>query len=340
MRLRVLISYYYFKNINLREMLEKYFTEPYPEIFVDSGGFSASTQGVDINIKEYIGWIKQNYKYISVYANLDVIESAEKTLVNQKIMESEGLKPLPVFHTGEDWNYLEDYINEYPYIALGGMVPYIQSLNKLMPWIVKAYKTANKRSVFHGFGATSWKIVNSFPWYSVDSSSWGAGFRYGRVPLFDERVGKFYSIGLGNSKHCKRHGRLIKELGFDPLDFMDRERNDRVKICAISAISYMKAEQYLRNRWGEIHIPGIEKEAGLKQYLANWPPDITSSEGSRFVGGDIQWEAFGGLKLYLSDTYIGNLSDGDAGLKVYLADPTPNVQDFKSAFNYRSEETT
>jgi hypothetical protein len=293
MTLRILLSFWYYKDTKLDEVFNKYFTKPYPEVFADSGGFSAETQGATIDISEYIDWINRYKHLITTYANLDVIGDAKQTLQNQEIMESAGLKPLPVFHTGTDWDYLENYVNKYPYIALGGMVPYMQSLKKIIPWTIKAFRIAAGKSVFHGFGATSWKVVNNFHWYSVDSSSWGAGHRYGRVPVFDEAVGKFQHIELGDSATCKRHGRIIKQLGFNPLDFMDRERNDRVKICAISAISYMKAEQWLRNRWGELYIPGKEREFGLKQYL--------------------------------SDSNARNLSDADAGIKIYLADTTANI---------------
>ena len=103
------------------------------ELFIDSGAYSASTQNVEINIKEYIKFIKKYEKYIDVYANLDVIGDPEATYKNQKIMEKAGLKPLPCFHYGEDWSWLEKYIKEYSYIALGGMVPI--STPKLLFWL-------------------------------------------------------------------------------------------------------------------------------------------------------------------------------------------------------------
>ena len=49
----------------------------------------------------------------------------------------------------------------------------------------------------------------------------------------------------------KRHAKLVRSLGFNPLDFADRSRNDRAKICAISALSYMLAEQWLSKYHGE-----------------------------------------------------------------------------------------
>lgn len=37
-------------------------------LFLDSGAYSAYTKGVNIDIQEYISFIKSNIKYISVYA--------------------------------------------------------------------------------------------------------------------------------------------------------------------------------------------------------------------------------------------------------------------------------
>lgn len=336
MKLRILLSYWYYKDTDLNMLFEKYFTPPYPDVFADSGGFSAMTQGAQIDLGEYAAWIKRFKHLFNAYANLDVIGDAAATRDNQHRLEDLGTEPIPVFHVNEDWAQLESYIEQYPYIALGGMVPYMRYTKKIMPWIIKAFRLANKQSVFHGFGATSWDVIKNLPWYSVDSSSWGAGFRYGQVPLFDESRGRFVTAQLGDPISCGKASRLFRNLGFDPLDFVDRSRNDRAKICAVSALSYIKAEQWLRKRWGEVYIPNNERQAGLKQYLATWPPDITSSEGSQFVGGDIQWDTFkgvnAGLRLHPSDTSNGvNFGDADSGVKIILSDAYHEAGDIRRA---------
>jgi hypothetical protein len=147
---------------------------------------------------------------------------------------------------------------------------------------------AKGQSVFHGFGITTWKALLAFPWYSVDSSSWGQGFRFGHVPLFDSSRGEFIKLRLGDRKDWFKHAGLVRSYGFDPADFADRARNDRAKICGISALAYMKAEAWLRRYHGEISMP--RRDA---------PP---------------------GLRVYIADGSSGNLGDADKGLKLYLAD--------------------
>lgn len=311
MRLKILLSYWYYKDTDLDELFAKYFERPYPEVFADSGGFSAETQGVEIRWQDYAKWIRKWEHLFTTYANLDVIGDHEATMANQRALEDVGLEPLPVFHTGSDYADLEALVDKYPYIALGGLVPYMRFYKRVMPHLIKCFKIAGDKAVFHGFGVTSWRVLKALRWYSVDSSSWGAGFRYGRVPVFDDRRGKFVSLGLGERAAWLRYASLVRSLGFDPEDFADRERNDRAKICAISALSYMKAETWLRKRHGEVRIPGWDGAPGRRAHLADANP-------ARF--GEAV-EGASGPRLHLSDTSNGvNFGDADKGLRLHLAD--------------------
>jgi len=108
---------------------------------------------------------------------------------------------------------------------------------------------------------------------------------------------------------------LVEALGFDWRDFADRARNDRAKICAISALSYMMAEQWLRHRHGEIFIPGTDNQGapGVRAHLADANP---ARFGEAALGV--------GERLHLADTSNGiNYGDADKGLKLHLADSRP-----------------
>jgi len=168
-------------------------------LFLDSGAFSALTQGVEINIQEYIAFIEKHIDIIDVYANLDFIgtigkrpnkETAERTLKNQIIMESAGLNPLPVFHYGEPLSFLEYYVKNYSYVALGGTVGIPKV--KQTPWFERCFSdyicdsNGYPKVKIHGFGLTSLKLMLRYPWYSVDSTSWVVTGRLGSifVPIF------------------------------------------------------------------------------------------------------------------------------------------------------------
>lgn len=309
MKLRVLLSYWYYQDVDLGALFAKYFPHNHPDVFADSGAYSATTVGAQIEVDDYAAWVKR-WKHLFVsYSNLDVVGDPDATAENQAALEAQGLAPVPVFHVSArpDYDRLDALCDRYPYVALGGMVPYMRTPQKIMPHLVKCFRIAGKRTVFHGFGCTSWTILRALPWYSVDSSSWGIGFRYGRVPLFDERRGRFREAYLGNRKQWADVAPIVRAFGFDPLDFADRSRNDRAKICAISALSYMRAEQWLRKRHGEIRIPNRDAPVGLRTHLVAGPATTTSA-----VGGNMSVQALAAAGL----EHVG------AGARVYLAEST------------------
>jgi hypothetical protein len=141
------------------------------KIFLDSGAFSVFTQGKQINIDEYIEYIKTNNHLFETYATLDVIGDWEKTKINTEYMESKGLNPLPTFHHGSPLSELKRLINSYDYIALGGLVPLARQQNQLRDWLDYCFSHIGTKTKVHGFGLTS-KLLTRYPFYSVDSTSW------------------------------------------------------------------------------------------------------------------------------------------------------------------------
>jgi hypothetical protein len=154
-------------------------------LFLDSGAFSAFTKNIEINILDYIAFIKKHEDIISYYAVLDVIGDSEKTLENQRIMEDHGLSPVPCFHANEDYKYLQFYVDNYDYIALGG-VAVNKSPSKRGRWLYKCFDIICDENDYpkckvHGFALTSIDLMWKYPWFSVDSSRWVKASRYGKI---------------------------------------------------------------------------------------------------------------------------------------------------------------
>ena len=184
---RRLFSFYYVKTnlFNAGKMME-IAAKNRVELFLDSGAYSAWSQGQEINIKEYIQFIKDHDEVIDIYANLDVIGDPVATWKNQEVMEKAGLDPLPVFHYGEPVEWLTKYLDKgYEYISLGGMVPI--STNMLIRWLDGMFEefltdTSGMPIIkVHGFGLTSLVLMLRYPWYSVDSTSWILTGRMGSI---------------------------------------------------------------------------------------------------------------------------------------------------------------
>ena len=165
-------------------------------IFLDSGAFSAFTMGVDVDMQAYCKYIQENSDIIEVIDGsvcasvLDGIGDPLKTYQNQLAMEALGVRPLPCFHYGEDERYLEWYIARYPYITLGGMVPI--STPQLYHWLDRIWDkhltdgSGRPKVKVHGFGLTTMSLVERYPWYSVDSSSWVQTARTGGMMMYPE----------------------------------------------------------------------------------------------------------------------------------------------------------
>lgn len=156
----------------------------YTAIFVDSGAFSAQRSGTPIILKDYMEFIHANKDVIDIYANLDVIGSWKKSWENQRIMESEGLTPLPVHHLEDPIKCL-DWCLEYKYFALGGIAGGATTKDRIRffdkCWDIICDKDGYPKGKVHGFGMASPPLIKRYPWWSIDSQSWVAYGRYGIV---------------------------------------------------------------------------------------------------------------------------------------------------------------
>lgn len=185
----ILESYHYIH----KESIVKKIRKDKRKVFLDSGAFSAFTQGVKIDILKYCDYVKRNRDIIEevdgdlLASVLDGIGDPLKTWQNQQTMESLGVRPLPCFHYGEDERYLEHYLANYTYITLGGMVPI--STPQLFHWLDRIWDkyltdgSGRAKVKVHGFGLTAVALMERYPWYSVDSSSWVQIARTGGLML-------------------------------------------------------------------------------------------------------------------------------------------------------------
>jgi hypothetical protein len=204
---------------------------------------------------------------LEVYSNLDVIGNPKATWENQQRLEQDyGLHPLPVFHFGSEWEWLDKYLDAgYRYIALGGLVT--PNRGEALRWLIKAFRIAEGKAGFHGFGMTQWTILRNLPFYSVDSSSWGSSFRYGQLRLFDEVRGRFESVKIGDQRGIYQHAQLIRKHGSDPAVFADRAKYKRIHAVAVSAVAWHRAGAWWRKRHYPVEIP--DRVTGPHLYLAD-----------------------------------------------------------------------
>jgi hypothetical protein len=191
------------------------------DVFLDSGAFTAMTQGKDINLDEYIAFIKEHADKVTVYAALDVIGDWRATLKNLDYMVKHDVVPLPTYHYGEPLEVLAQFL-EFPYIAIGGAA-HLRNRGLIMRWLNYAWahitdKDGNVPTKVHGFGITSFEVMMGYPWESVDSTSWLVGGKFGQILLPNSTARMMIA---DDSPYKKKFGSHV-----DSLPVMQRERID------------------------------------------------------------------------------------------------------------------
>lgn len=227
----VLISYYYLTHSS------GYKLSDFPEgqdIMLDSGAFTADSKKVKIDLKKYAEFIKENQQYITTSVNLDVIgdkmensESAKLSYQNLKKLESYGVKPIPVFHQREDLKVLDYYCEHYNYVGLGG-VGNLGNFARRVEWLNKIF-TRYPNQKFHGFAITDFKVLMRFPFYSVDSTSWLMGSRFGTVTLWHPKEKVLTQINPDEYDKCVKLRDYLEPLlpeGYKIEDLFDRFGKD------------------------------------------------------------------------------------------------------------------
>ena len=148
-------------------------------------------------LKAYAQFVKDHREAIDLCANLDVIGNPQLTYENQKALEKLGIKPVPVVHYGTDLQYLRMYMEEgYPVIGLGGLVGSTGE-EDCKRWIDRCFQIVCHGPGFlpkvkiHGFGVTSYQLLITYPWYSVDSTSWTKVGAFGGILVPHKRGGKW-----------------------------------------------------------------------------------------------------------------------------------------------------
>lgn len=168
---------------------------PNSKLFMDSGAFSVFHSGAVINIDEHLQFINDT-EGVEVWAQLDDIpypvlnaqtakDSSEgswkKYLYGMsKLKEERKDSFIPIYHYGEPYEALERMLNTEvdgrlaPYIGIGGRHGVSTASHKLyFDYIFDIIKKSKNPNVkVHAFGMTILSLLEQYPFYSADSTTW------------------------------------------------------------------------------------------------------------------------------------------------------------------------
>ena len=151
--------------------------------FYDSGEF-------ELYLDSYVAFIKKYHHVIDHYASVDVIRHPERSWEVLQYLTNKGIKPVPVLHYGASVKELERHLEEgYDMIGIGGVSQSDELTPKVVTeWCDKLFEVICPRSngylpiaKMHGFAMTGRTLIQRYPWWSVDSTSWLKMSAYGRL---------------------------------------------------------------------------------------------------------------------------------------------------------------
>lgn len=186
---------------------EKQYIEKYKSFLLDSGAFTFMS-----NIKERVNWDEYIIKYanfINEYKiknffelDIDSIVGIKEVERLRKMLEKLTNKQcIPVWHKSRGKEYWLKMVKEYNYVAIGGIATKeIKQKNyKYFHWFLNEAK--KYKCKVHGLGFTNLKGLEEYKFYSVDSTSWLSGNRFGAVYWFN---------GRSMNKQSKKQGQRVK----------------------------------------------------------------------------------------------------------------------------------
>jgi hypothetical protein len=179
-------------------------------LLIDSGAFTAWKQSRPVNLKDYIAFAQelQGKAHCAVeFIGLDVIagtfaerktgnppsseetaEACRQGFANYLEMEAAGVPCIPTYHRDDPWVWLDRIAERAERFCLAPRVDGSPKSVK-MSWLNDCFRrlgpSAWKKHRIHGLGVASLEIMETYPFYSVDSTALQVGQRGCSYRYFD-----------------------------------------------------------------------------------------------------------------------------------------------------------
>lgn len=266
----ILVSYMYKQSIDF-DLLKQF-----DHVFLDSGAFTLmehknTQEEIDKYVEEYAEWLKTHHQFFHQIAEVDV-GSYEKMQAQRKLLRSlVGDKLVEVYHTEyKNEKIIDEIASDGTYIAWGGSQEEdiktfntAYNLNKRL----NIFFTKATKNKIHGFGITSPTVLRKFNFYSVDSTTWSVGARYGVTFIFVN--GKMFNFLKGDKKQRARFRFQIERWG---LDFKKIMEDDNEEVTKLNIKSWLEYQEWLNSYWSNKEISQtalIPVESGYMHSRAN-----------------------------------------------------------------------
>lgn len=210
--LNILESFYYARK-------NKYFEKLLPcveNLLIDSGAFTflaGHRENIDWEkyVEEYAAFVNRYDIKLFFELDIDSIVGLNKvTELRNRLETLTGKKPIPVWHRNRGKEYFIKMCENYPYVALGGIVTKEIDRKKYetaFPWFIKT--AHDHKCKIHGLGYTTVANLKKYHFDSVDSTAWLYGNRGGYLYKFNPATGLMAQISKEGcrvkSRECALH---------------------------------------------------------------------------------------------------------------------------------------
>lgn len=287
------------------------------DVIIDSGAFSAWVKETSVDLSKYIEYIHHFKGSPHTYINLDVIPgafgripsreeveaSAAAGYQNLKLMEKEGLRPMPVFHQGEDFKWLYKMLEDgYDFIGISPAND--RTTSQRIVWLDNVFHMLTNSQgeplvKTHGLAATGLKILQRYPWYSCDSTSWRVAGDLGTllIPRLVNGVPDYnlphYKLSVsdtspalkGENEHLENFTPSIQKL---LLDFIESTGH---------SLSHLQIDYKERNSFNIKYTMALERSLVHKPYKGATSGLISRATIKKFAPNGKAHEFFSGSEL-------------------------------------------
>jgi hypothetical protein len=259
-----LLSYYYLLDKGTKSIAKRFgLADKEPvRIMIDSGGFTFNTEPDKHTLEElyeyrdkYCAWLLHNKQWITSAVELDVSVMIGQERLKKwrtkyfKPLEAAGIPIIYVWHEEDGLTGWHEMCHLHSYVGLTAMANWKET--KLARYLREAKK--NKTRV-HGFAFTQTDLLMKLDFYTVDSTTWLSGMKYGCTYVFDGRKLKTYD---SNHKHLRnkhrahfvKHGINWDLVKLDLSEDRDKRRLAYPEINKINILGWLEFAEYVRNHW-------------------------------------------------------------------------------------------
>jgi hypothetical protein len=174
---------------------EKTIVSKYKNFLLDSGAFTYlnKAKGQKVNWEQYVinygNFVKQYDIKLFFELDIDPIVGLKEVERLRDLLEKIAeRKCIPVWHKSRGLEYWKQMCKDYDYIAIGGIVTQEIKRSEYDVFLPLLKIARENNTKVHGLGFTNLKGMTKYPFYSVDSTSWLSGNKFGAVYLFDGKT--------------------------------------------------------------------------------------------------------------------------------------------------------